>query len=491
MMKRWRHLLRILILAILFLNLSNLIAEAVYDYPIIINYSPLAGEQGAGIDTNISPITITFNRSMNTSTINTNTIILKDSNNNTINIQTTYDSANNKVIIKLNPVTSKLQPNQVYRVVIKGGPTGVKDSNNNGLPADFVWSFGTGTSDYFLPHRNYSSNTAKCGLCHQVHQGKEYRLVRNDTTVALCFTCHDGSASKYNIKLSFDNNPGSYHPIMGLSLNGNSNKLRCTNCHNPHNVTNFRPPAPAASGALAFSRGVSPSNRAAWTAISEGDWFYKLNVTNQFELCYRCHSTWDVGNSTHANTRDIAKEFNPNNKSFHSVEADSPNSKGIFMSPFSATTRVYCTDCHSSASPGAARGPHGSPNPKILKGTYNTETGTGYSNHLCFSCHDYSAYAQRDSFRDSNQTGFYNSDRKNLHAHHSDKLGNIRCQYCHSAVVHGLNSNKHLIIDTTLENPPYESSIAKITRYVENSGNYNENNCSVNGQPCSKKHQSQ
>ncbi|GAW31451.1 cytochrome c3 family protein [Carboxydocella sp. JDF658] len=452
------------------------------DYPLIINYRPLAGDQGAGIDTVKSPITITFDRPMNAATINTSTFYLKDSNNNLLNTTVTYDSNTRVATLTLNPASTKLNTNQVYTVFVIGGVSGIKDSNNNPLPGNFQWSFATGTSDYFVPHRNYSTSTAKCGICHQLHQALEYRLVRNSSTSTLCFTCHDGSASNYNIKSLFAAGTISFHPVAGISLAGNSDKLRCVDCHNPHNVNDNRPLAPAASGALSYSRGVAPPARPAWSQVAEGDWNYKISISYQYELCYRCHSTWDPANPTHAalTLRDIAREFNPNNKAFHPVEADSPNTKGIFVSGYSASTRIFCTDCHGSPVSGAARGPHGSTNVKILKGVYDNNTGTGNSQHLCFRCHNYNAYAQRDPYRDSNLTGFYNSNRGNLHAYHTDKLNSIRCQYCHSAVVHGLNSNKHLILNTSLESNPYKSSIAKITYYQESSGNYSANNCRVN-----------
>jgi hypothetical protein len=127
------------------------------------------------------------------------------------------------------------------------------------------------------------------------------------------------------------------------------------------------------------------------------------------------------------------------------------------------TQTMYCSDCHGSdttrtgagnetAMPvgntntiedGNPWGPHGSNNPFLLKGLWNTSTGTSQqTTGLCFKCHSYAAYATRSDIR----TGFYSTDKGDLHTFHADKIGKMRCNWCHTAVPHGWK-NKALLVN--------------------------------------------
>ena len=60
---------------------------------------------------------------------------------------------------------------------------------------------------------------------------------------------------------------------------------------------------------------------------------------------------------------------------------------------FTPTSRMTCADCHGSDNPSDPVGPHGSTNPFILRGTWDSTTGqAGTQNHLCFMCHDWNVY---------------------------------------------------------------------------------------------------
>ncbi len=125
------------------------------------------------------------------------------------------------------------------------------------------------------------------------------------------------------------------------------------------------------------------------------------------------------------------------------------------------TQTMYCSDCHGSSVASATSvvpdggdngnpwGPHGSTNDFVLKGQWNTGTGTGQaSTGLCFKCHDYDVYTGNREAR----TGFWISeDRasdKDGHAIHRDKIdGNrMKCNWCHAAVPHGWK-NKALLVN--------------------------------------------
>jgi Doubled CXXCH motif (Paired_CXXCH_1) len=156
-----------------------------------------------------------------------------------------------------------------------------------------------------------------------------------------------------------------------------------------------------------------------------------------------------------------------NHRGWHPVmEATgrSAASPSAFRAPWGnaiGTQTMYCSDCHGENTPegtvvptggdnGAAWGPHGSNNSFLLKGQWNSNVGAdnrGDSgpnpNGLCFKCHNPNTYANRNG---SGTTGFFNSDRGNLHAYHTDKIERMRCNWCHVAVPHGWK-NKALLVN--------------------------------------------
>lgn len=380
-----------------------------------------------------------------------------------------------------------------FTVRFPSNPAVVFTSNNSGWNKSVFT-----TSGHFT-----GINRVDCDLCHEQH-GSDYQRLnkRPEDTGAngICFFCHDGSNTSFpgapNIKTDMSKTYA--HPTLTTtgkhSDTENYNNMavanrhaECVDCHDPHSAqadTTTTPPA--RSNILKNTSGVGVGSRAAWTSLdpASGVYVFKSAIDNQYELCYKCHSSYSATADT-APTRDIAKEFNPANKAFHSVEANSPNTKGIFVNGYGPNSRLWCTDCHGRNGGGSPKGPHGSDYPKILKGEWNANTGKGvndYLTHLCFRCHDKNAYgkaANSGPFRDSNQTGFYNSSRGNLHDYHSNKA-TYGCQYCHARVVHGNNDNKHLIVVQGGTNAGPE---AQLPKYVDpGSGNYN-NPTAICGSP--------
>jgi hypothetical protein len=179
---------------------------------------------------------------------------------------------------------------------------------------------------------------------------------------------------------------------------------------------------------------------------------------------------------------------------------------------------MYCSDCHGSDTTRAAGaetamptgntnanedgnpwGPHGSANDFLLKGLWNTLTGTGQqANGICFKCHNYASYATRSD----NRTGFF-TDKGDGHTIHADKIGRMRCSWCHVAVPHGWK-NKALLVNlndvgpevgiapgtqvrtnTTAgyTNGPYYMNAMNKIRSFARSGQWTETNCGSAGAP--------
>lgn len=177
------------------------------------------------------------------------------------------------------------------------------------------------------------------------------------------------------------------------------------------------------------------------------------------------------GEGTKANSGAGSNYATNNHRSWHPVmEATGRNgaNAAAFRAPWGngiGTQTMYCSDCHGENTPegtvvpaggeqGAAWGPHGSNNNFLLKGLWNTNVGSNNrgddgpnANGLCFKCHNPDTYANRNG---SGGTGFFNPDnlggKGNLHAFHTDKIGRMRCNWCHVAVPHGWK-NKALLIN--------------------------------------------
>jgi Doubled CXXCH motif (Paired_CXXCH_1) len=167
---------------------------------------------------------------------------------------------------------------------------------------------------------------------------------------------------------------------------------------------------------------------------------------------------------------------------------------------------MYCSDCHGSGvtsttsvipnngDNGSPWGPHGSANDFILKGSW-TNTGGGDADLLCFKCHTKAVYS--GSGNSGQKTGFYdggNTKRGNLHNYHVNKMGELRCTWCHVAVPHGWK-NKGLLVNLNdlgpevgktagtrapagayTNGPYYYKAVLRITSFA-NSGAWTRNDC--------------
>lgn len=176
------------------------------------------------------------------------------------------------------------------------------------------------------------------------------------------------------------------------------------------------------------------------------------------------------------------------------------------------TQTMYCSDCHGSAvtsstsvipdggEDGNPWGPHGSNNSFLLKGAWDTASGSGQANALCFKCHSQAIYTGNNT-----RTGFWigSGDRgtgQDGHKIHSgsDKMSRIRCNWCHVAVPHGWK-NKGLLVNkndigpevglppgTAVANsaytngPYYRNAMLKIKTFAQ-SGNWSINSCGATG----------
>ncbi|MEW6184072.1 MAG: hypothetical protein AB1500_13040, partial [Bacillota bacterium] len=298
----------------------------------------------------------------------------------------------------------------------------------------------------------------------------------------------------------------------------------CFDCHDPHRCDNTTAVAPAVYGSLKGVSGISINYNTASFDSWPGDATFtaKLGIDYQYELCFKCHSyysyrnnppDWPSRSGTGYKETDQAKEFSPNNPSYHAVVGDSkmtqtfeyPAGSGTYYhygkftgadrngNPWSWNSKLYCTDCHGGYG-SSVSGPHGSGETNgqksILLGPYYRSAtdkywGTGGSTNntadsLCYRCHDkafYDGTAEGDGTvtvrsKFSNPAVCYN-----LHKYGGghEKLA---CASCHSSIPHGIHQRGLLV--TTADDVRYSVAGRIISfRSIPAPGNWSGscNNC--------------
>jgi len=273
-------------------------------------------------------------------------------------------------------------------------------------------------------------------------------------------------------------------------------------------------------------------------------------VTREYQICLKCHSTYGfttppdltgTNGGTPVNTNgltqytDQAMEFQAPltdrgestgvHRSWHPVIEFTGRTTGLrnanannWLAPwnnaaFIGSQTMYCSDCHGSQTAagtvvpsggenGQSWGPHGSNLNFILKGEWNNQTGgSGTQDHLCFKCHSFTRYATRDG--SEIPSGFGGEKDSNLHGFHADKIGRLRCTWCHVAVPHGWKNKAFLVnlndvgveaglpTGTQVRNnttatytaaPYYLGAILKVRTFAT-SGNWQAVNCGSAGPP--------
>lgn len=240
-----------------------------------------------------------------------------------------------------------------------------------------------------------------CTQCHDPHEANQKSLLKKPLT-ELCTSCHaemaEGMASA---------------PYVHSAVKESA----CTACHNPHS-------APAASllpqdleslclechGRIGKAAKSAKTKHAALyreekcsachaTHFSQ---YPALLFAPQQEVCFSCHGKDDFSKSDAL--KNIAKEIK--GKAF----LHGPLQKGA------------CSACHN---------PHGSENPRLLKGAYPAGFYQPYQKgayDFCLGCHDKNLL----SFAETSIYTQFRNGKQNLHyVHVSDKYKGRSCRACH------------------------------------------------------------
>jgi len=365
-------------------------------------------------------------------------------------------------------------------------------------------------------HYTTSGTKAYCNNCHHPHGSNNERLTAynyNNTSTyeeqKLCYACHGTTPASGTKDIQTQATKAYRHPVGDYTgrhsdtegpsgLDSSNRHAECVDCHDPHYARNGIRSSPSnsyISASLLGVYGVEPTWPSAWTNFTSRSQFTVTRLTNtssnyEYQLCLKCHSYYAYTSSPPTSPSggftetDQAKEFNPNNASYHAVAgASKASSYGGYQSGWTYTTRMACTDCHNTnetISSTVPSGPHGSSNSSkfILKsGKWDVSvTPANYTSpaSLCYRCHNLST-----------NTGFKGGPMgSNLHF--SGKGSgtwhrNAPCMTCHAAIPHG-GQRRHMIVYVADGSPYYQGTGIGITSYTpHDSQNYWKNDCSTTG----------
>lgn len=316
-----------------------------------------------------------------------------------------------------------------------------------------------------LPVRS-ASEAGRCVNCHDPHAAEDaYGVIPSMLRLReeqLCTACHNTPSRK---DIAADLAKAWRHPIGGsgrhTTAEGKTNDpdlyddsgidnrrhAECADCHNAHVASPDTGllAAPEASRRLHGVARVKVRNGVAGT-IPLYTWRGADDLIDprEYELCFKCHSSWvelPLGKP------DLALLTNPDNPSFHPIQAQGKNS-GIHPDSFANGTTwdalVWCSDCHGSDDP-TIRGPHGSANqfilrrPSVASSAYQAMAPTD----LCFSCHRWEVYGDPAATNATQQLSRFNQPANQGHAYHVGAQ-QVPCYGCH--VTHGSTTQPWLIV---------------------------------------------
>ena len=324
-----------------------------------------------------------------------------------------------------------------------------------------------------------------CFNCHTPHTAATPKALVKGSEENTCYLCHNGIVAS-DIQAEFlkanihpvDTTPNANHDAA-MTENPLTMALHaeCADCHNPHAVQaddpmiSFNPASPASPHATP----PLANNRIKGVSGVDINGSVISDITNQYELCFKCHGLpgrgpcggaptercSTLGATGYDNIRgdavyNIREKVNPATPglvSYHPLVANDASNNAEVPSLRSdipmdrITSLMYCTDCHSSdTSPAAGgagpTGPHGSIYEGLFAQNYLINPiggGTpGDQYALCFRCHDEAALITDEL------SGF-------SHGRHINSRSKS-CINCHDP--HGSHSTQHLLNFLTYSNYP-------------------------------------
>jgi predicted CXXCH cytochrome family protein len=298
------------------------------------------------------------------------------------------------------------------------------------------------------PPSRPSSDSGKCVNCHDPHGQRDagglVPSLLHTREENLCYSCHDGTPGA-NVRQQFQKafthpitRSGRHSPTEGDNAGAFGNRhSECVDCHSAHVARRDNSPAgaPDASETIVGVSRIKVTNGPAgtrpvytWAGPDE------VAFAMEYEVCFKCHSSWT---SRPAGQEDLALVLNPNNPSFHPVEAEGANRNiepDAFVNGWRADSLVYCSDCHGGDNT-TLRGPHGSAFRYLLKANYEAATSPSPMSpgDLCFRCHSWDTYTNPVGDPAQLRASRFNGpSAPNGHAFHVGDRG-FTCYACHQS----------------------------------------------------------
>jgi predicted CXXCH cytochrome family protein len=394
----------------------------------------------------------------------------------------------------------------------KTGPVSKTDYNASSHDYEATSTFSSDSSTFY----------ANCVKCHNdknaTYQGTTNKFSLHDSSVprillaseeSHCYQCHSSGGERYGVSgknpddiQTIFNNKTYKHPVATsgthtsyydeyttatagwMTASSGNRHAECADCHNPH---------VAASGTHTFgSNNAGNAIKGVWgVQVSYGGtaWtsptFTKVqSITKEYELCFKCHSSWAWGddppdatdpNATNYTQTEVDIEFNPNNYGYHPIfapgknqpdpslnsanwegnygisgtwtrtgmsgvanDADYVGLTNTFVPPYGASSLLTCSDCHANDDPSGPQGPHGSTQKWFLK---KVDTGITYTRK------DGTVVSYGASGGDVN-LDLGTNDPNNL------------CLNCHRADVYGRNDSNGVALAENLSRFDHEDAIS-------------------------------
>jgi len=188
-----------------------------------------------------------------------------------------------------------------------------------------------------VAHDAYNKNSMLCRDCHEVHGAAGPRIFRRSSEKEVCYTCHDGTGSIYDVRSGStsetvsdfgeaalgSSTKTSYHPVPNASnVLAPDTGMECSDCHIAHKSRSVLPRLLAAAG---------PDGPGSGNAF-----------------CWTCHGT-DSNADGYQMGGDHYTEYY--NKAVHSAEKSLPLTD---WEPASGTD-INCENCHKSHGTGTSR----------------------------------------------------------------------------------------------------------------------------------------
>ena len=356
----------------------------------------------------------------------------------------------------------------------------------------------TGTNPWADRRAEWRGTTVKenaCMNCHTPHSAADTARLPKYLEENTCFACHNGNTATTDIQAEFaktDSHPVAITPNIDHDFTATEDPLlnmnihaECPDCHNPHKVqadvpmVSFNPSDP-------FNTTIHTTPPVANKLIQDVPGIdinggVVSTVTNQYELCFKCHGAPSKGPCGSVSTdrcstatgwsmirldgiynlRDKVNENNVSLVSWHPIVTNNPANDSEVPSlrtdiPLDKVSTnpnnlIYCTDCHNGDTSAAAgltgpNGPHGSNNEGLLALPYALDPivpASGSTDFvLCFKCHSEAALLVTPL------SGF--SHQRHINTRTKS------CVNCHDP--HGSHSYNHLInfqTNSTYTGGPY------------------------------------